>query len=99
MPEDPLQIIADNDPEFVKLLDENLHNAFPENGIPYKYKLLMALSLDASKGAVNGVRSLALQALDAGATKEEIMQTIRITQYICGIGSVYVAANALQDVL
>jgi alkylhydroperoxidase/carboxymuconolactone decarboxylase family protein YurZ len=37
--------------------------------------------------------------MEAGATKQEIMQTIRITQYIFGVGSAYTAANALKDVL
>ena len=59
----------------------------------------MALTLDASKGAVNGVTSLAIQAMEAGATKEEVIQAVKITHYICGVGSVYTAANALKDVL
>jgi len=37
--------------------------------------------------------------MQEGATKEEVMQAIRITQYIFGVGSVYTAARALEDVL
>jgi alkylhydroperoxidase/carboxymuconolactone decarboxylase family protein YurZ len=70
-----------------------------ENGIPLKYKFLLAMALDAANGAVNGVKFLAIQAMQAGATKEEIMQALRITQYIFGIGSVYTASEALKDIL
>jgi alkylhydroperoxidase/carboxymuconolactone decarboxylase family protein YurZ len=87
------------DPEFFSLLENTEKLSFTEEGIPRKYKLLIAMSLDAANGAVDGVKYLAIQAMEAGATKEEIMQTIRITQYIFGVGSVYTAANALKDVL
>lgn len=99
MTENPLQVIIENDPELFNLLENTQKLAFPENGIPMKYKLLIAMSLDAANGAVEGVKSLALQALEAGATKEEIMQAIRLTQYIFGVGSVYAAANALKEIL
>jgi len=56
----------------------------------------MAMALDASQGTEEGVRSLAQQALNAGATKEEIMEPIRVAQYICGVGCVYTAASAFK---
>ena len=99
MSENPLQPIIDSDPEFFELLEMTRDTAMSEDGIPLKYKLLIAFALDASKGAVNGVTSLAYQALEAGATKEEIMQAVKVTQYICGVGSVYVSAQALKDIL
>lgn len=70
-----------------------------EDGIPLKYKFLLAMALDAANGSVGGVKFLAIQAMQAGATKEEIMQAIRITQYIFGVGSVYTASEALKGVL
>lgn len=57
------------------------------------------MALDAANGAVNGVKFLAIQAMQAGTTKEEIMQAVRITQYIFGAGSVYTASEALKDIL
>ena len=89
----------DQDPELFTLLESTRELAFVENGIPLKYKFLLAMALDAAKGAVNGVKFLAIQAMQAGATKEEIMQALRITQYIFGIGSVYTASEALKDIL
>jgi len=41
---------------------------------------------------------LAQAAIRAGATKEEITETVRVAQYISGVGSVYTAAHAFEDV-
>lgn len=96
---DPMEVIEAADPEFFKLIEETRGSAFAEGGIPLKYKLLMAMALDAANGAVDGVKVLAMQAMQEGATKEEVMEAVKVAQYICGIGSVYTAANALRDIL
>ncbi len=57
----------------------------------------MAMALDASHGTVEGVRALTLQAMQAGVTKEEIMETLRVAHYISGVGCVYTAAHAYKD--
>ena len=54
------------------------------------------MALDASEGAVEGVKSLAEQAMEAGTTREEIIETLEVAQYICGVGSVYTAARAFK---
>lgn len=89
----------DQDPELSTLLESTNALAFVEEGIPLKYKFLLAMALDAANGSVSGVEFLAIQAMQAGATKEEIMQAVRITQYIFGVGSVYTASEALKKVL
>jgi alkylhydroperoxidase/carboxymuconolactone decarboxylase family protein YurZ len=48
----------------------------------------MSMALDASHGTVEGVKALTLQAMKAGATKEEIMETLRVAQYVSGVGCV-----------
>lgn len=55
------------------------------------------MSLDAAAGTIDGVKSLGQAALAAGATKEEIAETLRVTQYISGVGSTYTAARALAE--
>ncbi|MDK2892878.1 carboxymuconolactone decarboxylase family protein [Methanohalophilus sp.] len=99
MSENPLEVIKNADPEFFALLENTRQNALSEGSIPLKYKLLIAMSLDAAAGAVNGVQNLAIGAMNEGATKEEVMEALRITQYVAGVGSVYTAANALKDIL
>lgn len=99
MPEDPLEIIKNADPKLYELIGNGRAAAFNESGIPLKYKFLIAMALDAAEGAADGVRVLAMQALSQGATKEEVMEAVRIAHYICGVGSVYTAARGLKDVL
>jgi alkylhydroperoxidase/carboxymuconolactone decarboxylase family protein YurZ len=55
--------------------------------------------LDAVHGASEGVQALAREAIEAGATKKEITEALRVAQYICGVGCVYTAARALREVL
>jgi alkylhydroperoxidase/carboxymuconolactone decarboxylase family protein YurZ len=73
--------------------------ALNDGALPGEFKLIIAMALDASRGTVEGVRSLTQQTLNAGATKEEIMEAFRVTQYICGVGCVYTAAYAFKDFL
>ncbi len=93
------QVIEDNDEKLYRSIEENRSLAFEPGALVKKEKLLIAVALDAAHGASNGVRSLATQALAAGATKEELMETLRVTAFISGAGSVYTAAAGLRDIL
>ena len=64
---------------------------------PKRLKLLIAMALDASHGAVQGVKALAQEARQAGATKEEITEALRVAQYVSGVGSIYTASPALRE--
>ncbi|WP_292465403.1 carboxymuconolactone decarboxylase family protein [Methanolobus sp.] len=97
--ENPLQVIIDADPELASLIGKTRETALSQGAIPLKYKFLIAMALDAAEGAADGVRMLAMQAMSEGATKEEIMEAVRIAQYITGVGSVYTAANGLKGIL
>ncbi len=99
MQHDPLAPIQNTDHTLFDHITASRELAFGEGVLPLKQKLLIALALDASHGAVNGVKALAMQALTAGATREEIMETLRIVNFVSGVGSVYTAAYGLQDVL
>ena len=97
MAEHPLKIFEKIDPELLKLVQSTSSLAIADGALPRKFKLLIAMALDAAHGAVDGVRALADQAIKAGATKEEIAEAIRVAQYISGVGSVYTAARAFKD--
>ena len=97
MVEDPLKIFEKLDPELLKLVDDTKALALNDGALPRRIKLLIAMALDASKEAVEGVKSLAEQALKAGATKEEITEALRVADYICGVGCVYTAGRAFKD--
>ena len=98
MTENPLEIIRDADPELFNLTEITRSTALGEGAIPMKYKLLIAMALDAAEGAEEGVMVLAMQAMAEGATKDEIMEAVRIAHFISGIGSVYTAARGLKNI-
>ena len=95
----PLDIINEHDAELFKNVAGTKAMALEDGALAKKYKLLIALALDSSHGTVDGVRSLAIQALDSGSNKDEIMESIRVANFISGVGCVYTAAKALKDIL
>ena len=98
MAEHPLKVFEKIDPELLALVRNTNTFALADGALPRKFKFLIAMALDASHGAVRGVRSLAEQAMKTGATKEEIAETMRVVQYISGVGGVYTAADAFNEI-
>ena len=97
MSEHPLKVFEKLDPELLNVVQKSNVFTFTDGALPKKFKLLIAMALDASIGSVDGVKSLAGQAMEAGATKEEITEALRVAQYICGVSTVYVAARAFKE--
>ena len=96
---DPLQVIEKMDAELVRVLRETSEFALADGALPRKVKLLIAMALDASHGAAGGVASLARAAMEAGATKQEIAEVLRVAHYVSGAGSTYTAAHGLENVV
>lgn len=99
MPEDPLSVFETLDPALLKLVRQTSQLALADGALPRKTKLLIAMALDAAHGAVGGVKALAGAALEAGATKQEVAEALRVAQYVSGAGAVYTAAHALEGVV
>ena len=97
MAEHPLRTIEIIDPKLFSLIQETHDLALGDGVLPRKFKILIALALDAAHGATDGVRSLAQVATQAGATKDEIAEVLRVTNYICGVGSIYTSSRAIKD--
>jgi alkylhydroperoxidase/carboxymuconolactone decarboxylase family protein YurZ len=97
--EHPLKIYEKLDPELLKHVESSSEFVFADSALPRKYKLLIGMAFDASYGAVQGVKSLAHQAIEAGATHEEITEALRVAQYLSGVGCVYTAGQALKELL
>ena len=98
MPEYPLKIFEKLNPELLEHVENTREFALADGVLPRKFKLLIALALDADHGAERGVKALAQAALQAGATKEEIVKALRVACYVCGAGSVFTAAHALAEI-
>ena len=98
MAEHPLAVFEKTDPDLFKLIRETNALALADGALPRKVKFLIAMALDAAHGASDGVRSLAQQAMQAGATRQEVMEAIRVVQYISGAGGAYTAARAFKEI-
>jgi len=98
MDKHPLSSIQKLDPEFFRRISECRDYVFTEGALPAKLKFLIAMALDAVHGATGGVTSLARQALQHGASKEEIMEALHVAAYIGGVGSAYTASLGLDEV-
>ena len=99
MQENPFTSLEKLDPKLAGLLDQSRSLAFTDGALPRKYKLLVALALQSAHLADEAIKSFAGMALQAGATREEIAEVLRVVQYINGVGGVLTAASALQHLL
>ena len=97
MAEKPLKVFETLDPKLLKLVESTGEFALSDGALPRKFKLLIAMALDAAHGTAHGVKSLAQAAMQAGATKEEIAEALRVAQYVSGAGSTYTAAQGLRE--
>jgi len=97
MPKSPLDVLEKMDPELIKLVKDSKTLAITDGALSKKVKLLIALALDAAHGTESGVKSLASQAIQAGATQEELLETLRVAHYIAGAGAVFTAAHAFEE--
>lgn len=97
MPDNPLQALQEMDPKLMSLLEDTRKLTFSDGALPVKFKILIALALDASHGAVDGVKSLAEAATRLGASTEEIAETLQVAQFISGVGSLYTTSRALRE--
>lgn len=95
MAENPLSPIMKLDPAFMAHLQQAEKLVYSDGALSRKTKLLMALAFDAAHGASEGVKALAASARQAGATKEEIAEAVRVAYHLAGVGSVYTAAHGL----
>ncbi len=55
------------------------------------------MALDADHGATDGVKALARGAIQAGATKEEVIEALRVAYWLGGAGTLYTTAPALKE--
>jgi alkylhydroperoxidase/carboxymuconolactone decarboxylase family protein YurZ len=98
MPDHPLKTMMKLDPKLAENLKANEEFVYADGALPRKFKLLIVMAFDASHGAIGGVKGLALRAMEAGATKEEITEALRVAYLLGGVGSVYIASQALKEV-
>ena len=71
--------------------------AMAPGALDAKTKVLIVLALDTLKGASEGVKVLAAQARELGATDQELEETIRLAYFVAGMDPLKTGLNAFQQ--
>lgn len=68
-----------------------------ESTIPPKYRSLVAVAAALGRGQKGCARSQAFMAMQAGATLEEVLDTVRIARHLAAAGILDAASDLLKD--
>ncbi len=82
------------DPEFFPVVKAVVESAMYTQALDAKTTYLVVLALDAAKNADQGVKVLAAQAREAGASEEEIKEVLRLAYYVSGMDVIKTSLNA-----
>jgi alkylhydroperoxidase/carboxymuconolactone decarboxylase family protein YurZ len=77
-----MEVLEQHDPEFAQLVAGNREVVMKDGAIPARYKVLMTLLVDAILGHAEGVHSIAQRARAAGASEQEICETVRGQEHV-----------------
>ena len=93
----PLDVYKEIDPKLIESFDRLQEIVFSEGALPEKSKVLIAMAIDVENGALQGANALGRRALKLGATKEEIIETLRVSYYVGGNRALFTSAQVLQN--
>lgn len=97
MPANPLDVYREFDPRVVESFHKLQELAFSEGALPQKFKTLIALAIDAEHGSAQGATALGRRALKLGASKDEIIEALRVAYYVGGNRALFTSAQVLQN--
>ncbi len=96
MSQNPLDTYKEFDPKIIECY-KNLQNlTYGKGTLEPKFKLLIALAIDAEHGAVQGAIALGHRAIEFGASKEEIVEALRVAYQIGGNRALFTSAQVLH---
>ncbi|MCW4015438.1 MAG: carboxymuconolactone decarboxylase family protein [Candidatus Bathyarchaeota archaeon] len=96
MSKNPIDAYREFDPESIKSHENMQSLTFSEGELSQKIKVLIAMAIDAENGATQGAINLGQRALKLGATKQEIIEALRIAHLIGGTKAFFTNATVLQ---
>jgi len=97
MSANPLDIYKEFDPKVIEYFNMLQDIALCEGALPQKSKVLIAMAIDVEQSALQGATALGRRALKLGATKEEIIETLRVAYYVGGNRALFTSAQVLQN--
>jgi alkylhydroperoxidase/carboxymuconolactone decarboxylase family protein YurZ len=96
MSSNPLDAYKEFDVKIIEQNEKLMGLAFSEGALSLKFKLLIAMAIDVENGALEGANALGKRAQKMGATKEEIMETLRIAYLIGGTRVLFTSAQLIK---
>lgn len=93
----PLDSYKQFDPKLIELWNKTQALTYSEGALSPKFKLLIATAIDVENGAMQGAVVLGKRAMKMGATKEEIVEALRVACSIGGNQALFTAAIVLQN--
>jgi alkylhydroperoxidase/carboxymuconolactone decarboxylase family protein YurZ len=96
MSSNPLDAYREFDPKLIEHYERLAGLTYSEGALPAKFKLLIAMAIDVEHGALQGAIAIGHRALKMGATKEEIIETLRIAYQIGGNRALFTSAQVFQ---
>ena len=92
----PLDIFKEFDPKVLESWKNIQELTFAKGALDPKTKLLIAMAIDVEHGAMQGAVAIGKRALKAGATKEEIVEAMRVAYSIGGNSALFTSALVLK---
>ncbi len=89
-------ILQKNAPELLKVVNGARESVLTDGALSLKVKTLMTMLCDALLSHPEGVANIANRARTAGATEEEIAETVGVAFLFGGMPAVVTAANAFN---
>lgn len=89
-------LLESNAPELIKNVMEAREFTLQDGALSTKVKTLMTMLCDALLGHADGVANIANRARSAGATEDEIAETVSVAFLFGGMPALVTGANAFR---
>ncbi|MGD0646270.1 MAG: carboxymuconolactone decarboxylase family protein [Candidatus Bathyarchaeia archaeon] len=96
MSQNPLDVYKEYDPKIIECYRSLQDLTYGKGALTSKFKLLIALAIDVEQGATQGAVALGQRAMALGASKEEIVEALRVAYQIGGNRALFTSAQVLQ---
>jgi alkylhydroperoxidase/carboxymuconolactone decarboxylase family protein YurZ len=93
----PLDAYKEFDPKTIECWKNLQELTFSAGTLSPKFKLLIAMAIDVEHGSIQGATVLGHRAIKLGATKEEIVEALRVAYQIGGNRALFTSALLLQN--
>jgi len=92
-----LDLMEQGAPELMKVVTRTRESILPDGALSNKTKTLMTMLCDALLGHDGGVTTIANRARAAGASEEEIAETVGVAFLMGGLPALVTGSNAFKN--